>query len=122
MSYSLILDNNITYVDFHGVVDALDIVQLINNPEFIPSLHLHKKVIYDFSGTEEVDLDLQEVKRFAILANVEANFTEDLHVSIILSSPSGRSRAEYYKSLIASANWRIEIVDHQHEALALLTK
>lgn len=122
MSYSLILENNITYVDFHGVVDALDIVQLINNPKFIPSLHLNNKVIYDFSGTEEVDLDLQEVKRFAILANVEANFIENLHVSIILSSPNGRSRAEYYKSQIVSSNWRIDIVDNQDEALTLLAE
>lgn len=119
MSYSLILKNNITYVHFHGVVDALDIVQLINNQEFIPSLHLYNKVIYNFSNSAEVDLDYQEIKRFAVLANIEANFIENLQINIVLRSSTGRKRAEYYKSQISASNWHVDITEHQHEPLPL---
>lgn len=122
MNYSLILENNITYVDFHGVVDELDFVQRIKNPEFILSLYLNKNLLHESNGIGDVDLDIQEVKRIALLANVVANFIENLNISIIIDSPSLRSLAEYFKSKIASSNWHIHIVDHKHEAIALLTE
>lgn len=120
MSYNLSLLDNIVYLKYSGHVDALECVQVLKDNEFLPKLSEYKKVIYDFSGTQEIDLNLEETKRFSIIANVEANFIDTMHIAIVLSGPDGRPRAEYYRDKISAPSWRVDIVDTLAEAIDLM--
>ena len=110
------------HVEFHGVVDGLDIVHLTKDPEFLPELKHYAKAIYNFKAAEVVQITAEENRSFATLGLIEANFVEDLHAVIVLSRPEARSNAKVYQAGLANSPWHIDIVDTLDEAMAFLTK
>lgn len=120
MSYKLRVLNNVLHLKYSGFVDALDLIQVVKDPEFLPQISRYKKAIYDFTETEEIDLNFEETKRFSTLANVEANFIDNAHFVIVLSGPEGRARAEHYRNEITAPGWRVDIVETLVEAIDLI--
>lgn len=121
MSFSLDTGEPFTKIEFYGAVDALDIVQIIDHPDFVPSLKRHQKVVFDFGNAETIRLEAPEMKRFALLANVEANFTESVIICIVLSTAMRRENAEYYKSEVTAPLWQVHIVESMQQALEVFS-
>jgi hypothetical protein len=121
MAYTITIEQGIVRVDFHGVVDGLDIVHLTKDPEFLPAFRRYAKAIYNFSTADEVQITAEENRSFATLGSIEANFVENLHAVIVLSRPEGRPNAKIYQSGLASSSWHIDIVDTLDEAIQCLS-
>ncbi|MFT4938246.1 MAG: hypothetical protein ACI88A_001270 [Paraglaciecola sp.] len=77
MSFSVTIEVDHVYVAYSGVVEALDVVILFGDQEFIRNLRLLQKVIHDFSQTQEVLMDFEDIKNLTLLSNLESNFTEN---------------------------------------------
>ena len=73
MSFELKIVNDLVHLRYSGHVDALEVILLVKDSDFIPLLGQYKKMIYDFSNATSFDLHFDEVKQFSIIANVEAN-------------------------------------------------
>lgn len=122
MSYRIHIKDDLLHLQYIGHVNGLQIVQVINDERFLPNLQKSKYAFFDFSAAQEVDLSFDEVKSFGTVGKVEATFIEDLHVVIVLSSESGRERAEYYVNSIGCKNWRFDIVTTIEEARQAIKK
>lgn len=122
MSFKLSVLNSVVHLRYFGHVDALEVVQVIKDSDFVPKVKAYRKVIYDFSGTASLNLEMKDIKRFSIFANVESNFTEKVHIVIVLRRPSGREMAEHYRDEISAPSWHVDIVDTVDEAMALLAE
>jgi hypothetical protein len=120
MSYQIHLRSNVVYVEFQDETDPYDIISLMKDPIFLPNVIKLGKLIYDFSGADDVSLDTGEVQQFAVVAKAESIFVERLHIVIVLNNPANRDRAEVYKQTLVNTPWQIDIVDALPEACDLL--
>ncbi len=120
MSYRIEVIDQIVHVQYLGYVDGLQITQLIQDSDFLPQLGQYQKAIFNYTQADEIDLSMEETKSFATVGKIHANFIEHLHIVIVLSSPAGRPRAEYYRDGLGAPNWQVDIVDTLEQALALL--
>ena len=122
MSFELKIVNDLVHLRYSGHVDALEVIRLVKDSDFIPLLGRYKKMIYDFSNATSFDLHFDEVKQFSIIANVEANFIDSVHIVIVLKRPSGREIAEHYRDEITAPGWHVDIVESLDEAMTLLSQ
>lgn len=117
MSYAVIVEEEHVYVKYSGVVDSLDIVQLTADKLFIKNLRFLGKVVHDFSFAEDVCIGLEDVRDFAVLSNLESNFSEKLLAVIIPKSAKGFERVAALSQGIKSPDWHVVLAHNYAEAL-----
>lgn len=122
MSYRITVKDNLLHLQYIGYVNGLQVMQVINDPGFLPNLKKVDRAIFDFSNTDEVDLSFEEVKSFGTLGMVESNFIESLHIIIILSSEAGRARAQHYVDATGTGKWKFDLVLTMQEAMQCFEK
>ncbi len=121
MSYRKTIIDDVVLVQFVGYVDGLQLVKMLSEDNFLPNLDKVKKLIFDYSCAEEIDLSLEETKRFATIAQINANFIEHLHIVIVLSSKEGLARAQFYQQSTNAPNWHVDIVETLEQAFQCTT-
>jgi len=117
MSYSVVIENDHVYVKYSGVVDGLDVVRITADKNFINNLRRLQKVVHDFSFSEYVDLGLDDLKDFAVISNIESNFSEKLLAVIIPKNADGYERVAVLSEAIRSPDWTILVAQNYADAL-----
>lgn len=116
MSYSVLIQQDHIYVKYSGVVDALDIVRLTADQDFIGNLRLLQKVIHDFSFCEEVSLGVEDMKEIAFISNLESNFSEKIVGVFIPNTEEGHARIASYSQSLTSPHWLVLVASNYEEA------
>lgn len=117
MSYTVVIENDHVYVRYAGVVDGLDIVRITADQRFINNLRRLQKVIHDFSFSEDVNLGPEDMKDFAVISNIESNFSEKLVAVFILKNSDGYERVSALSQAIKSPDWTILVAQNYEDAL-----
>jgi hypothetical protein len=118
MSYSVVIENDHVFVKYSGVVDALDIVRITADENFINNLRRLQKVIHDFSFCEEVSLGIEDMQEIALMSNMESNFTEKAIGVMIPRSEEGYARIEALSQAVKSPDWTILAAHNYEDALS----
>jgi hypothetical protein len=117
MSYLVYIENDHVFVKYVGIVDGLDIVRLTADDIFINNLRRLQKVIHDFSYCDEVSLDIEDMQEFAMMSNIESNFTEKVVDVMIPRTAEGFARVEAFIKAIKSPDWSILVTHNYEDAL-----
>jgi hypothetical protein len=120
MSYSVTIESDHVYVAYSGVVEALDVISLTGDQEFITNLRLLEKVVHDFSQAEEVLMDFEDIKKLTLLSNLESNFTENLLGIAIPKDEESYDRILTLRDGIQSDKWTVFFARNYAEALSML--
>ncbi|MFT5676614.1 MAG: hypothetical protein ACI808_002559 [Paraglaciecola sp.] len=120
MSFSVTIEFDHVYVAYSGIVEALDVIQLSGDQEFITNMRVLEKVVHDFSDAEEVMMDFEDIKNLTLLSNLESNFTENLIGIAIPKDEQSYNRILTLRDGIQSDKWTVLIAHNYPEALSML--
>ena len=119
MAYKVKYKNDVVVISFHEHVDGLDVAQLHRDPAFIEGLRQFDKILYDYSPALSLSMAPDDVRAFARLAHIEAQFTPHMHLILIPQNTDYLERAEQYRDMVMSLGWRVDIANDQNDAFAL---
>lgn len=120
MGYSVTVNPDHVYVQYHGVLKGLDIVKLIADPDFINDLRRLGRVVHDASSADAVSITPEQMREIGVLLSIESNFTEELLGIIVPNDGDGFERLQKLKESVKSKQWTIFLVHTYQDALDLL--
>ena len=122
MGYSVTVNPDHVYVQYHGVLNGLDIVKLVADPEFINDFRRLERVVHDASGVDAVSITPEQMREIGVLSSIESNFTENLLGIIIPKDEAGFERLRQLRAGIKNNQWTILVAHSYEEALDLLSQ
>ncbi|MCC2617974.1 hypothetical protein LJ739_17100 [Aestuariibacter halophilus] len=116
MNVAFCIVENIVWVRFSGHIDALDLIQLSADDNYLESLRKYRRVIFDYSQATSVNMGFEEIRQLSTITRVECNFTEHLHGAIVPLDDAGWIRAKRYAETVKPYGWEMVIVDSTEQA------
>lgn len=120
MGYRVSYLQNWIHVKFTGHVDACDIIEQANDPEFWDRLSELKVAFIDYSESTSVEISYDSIKEFATVARVQAALIGPVHIVTLIAGPDRLESALAYKKMSESQDWRVKIATTMDEAEAML--
>jgi hypothetical protein len=111
---------NILYVRFAGLLNAIDLIFLYLNEDYMSEQHQHAKILYDFTQISGSKLTNEDAQGLAILRKRDQSQTGRKHLVIVPSKIEAGPLAEEFAKIISGGNYQVDICMSLLEAEQLL--
>lgn len=116
MSYEIKTERDTLYIEFSGVLNALDLICLNQSQAYQTGLKKAAKMMLDFSQISGSQLTQADTHGLLMLGKRDSHKVLNIQLLIVTGKTNSQAIAQLGTRIFAQSSWQVSIIANRHQA------
>lgn len=122
MQFSITIIDDIACITIEGTLNALDMIFMIQGPEYKNAISQHRKLLIDYSHIDSSTLTPEDAMGITMLGKRQVEQFGETHIAIVVDDTERADREKMSHAIFSASHSKIDVTDNKKDALQILRK
>ncbi|WP_158972285.1 hypothetical protein [Paraglaciecola sp. L3A3] len=112
--------DDISCITFQGELNALDMIFMIQSPEYQQAIKLNRKLLIDYSDIDGSNLTEEDIIGITMLGKKTLSTLGPTHIAVVVEDTQNTEIEKISSMIFADSDSRVDVTNDKREALKIL--